>query len=145
MINQSMVESDKLYVQRERFMSLALPVRLGELAESLAFARTASDHPKYPKFLRRLLYECQNYIDWIAAEVDHNVQSELAELRSHLAAWLCDLQGIEDDPLKRALVAAALGDWSQKIIERSGLADYDDWRTEFDYPPGIRAAVEAIV
>lgn len=145
MTNQASVESDKLQVQRDRFMSLALPVRLGELAESLAFARTASDHPEYPKFLRRLLYECQNYIDWIAAEVDHNVQSELAELRSHLAAWLCDLQAIANDPLKRASVVTALGDWSQKILERSGLANYDNWQMEFDYPPGIRAAIKAVV
>jgi len=142
---QVVIESGKLQARRERFMNLAVPVRLGELAESLALATMAPDHPQYTKILGRFLSETISCIDWTLAEVDPEVQSELAELRSQLSEWLRDLQAIVDDPLKRALVVAALKDWSQKILDRSGLASYDDWQVEFDYPPGIRASAEVLV
>ncbi len=145
MTNQIAIESDEIQARRHRFMNLALPVRLGELAESLAFATVTSDHPKYPKFLTRTLNESVNLIDWTVAAVDPEVQIELAELRSHLTDWLRDAQAIGGDPVKRARVVAALREWSQKILDRSGLADYDDWQMEFDYPPGIRAAAEVLV
>ncbi len=145
MTHQAAIESDEIQTQRIRFMNLALPVRLGELAESLAFATVAADHPNYPKFLTRTLNESINLIDWTVATVDPEVQTELVELRSHLTDWLRDAQAIGDDPLKRASVIAALRDWSQKILDRSGLANYDDWQVEFDYPPGIRAAAEVLV
>ncbi len=145
MTNQVAIESDEIQAQRIRFMGLALPVRLGELAESLAFATVASDHPKYPEFLTRTLGVSIRLIDWTVAEVDPTVQSELAELRSHLAGWLRDTQAIGDDPAKRARVVAELREWSQKILDRSGLANYDNWQVEFDYPPGIRAAAEVFV
>ena len=145
MTNQAAIESDEMQAQRVRFMSLALPVRLGELAESLAFATAASDHPKYPKFLTRTLGESINLIDWTGAEVDLEVQSELAELRSRLTGWLRDAEAIGDDPAKRARVVAELREWSQKILDRSGLANYENWQVEFDYPPGIRAAAEVLV
>jgi hypothetical protein len=145
MTNQAAIESDEIQAQRVRFMRLALPVRLGELAESLALATFAPDHPKYPKFLTREINKSVNFIDWMVAAVDPEVQSELAELRSHLTDWLRDAQVIGDDPVKRARMVAALREWSQKILNRSGLADYEDWQVEFDYPPGIRAAAEVRV
>lgn len=144
MINQGVIESDKIQARQDRFMSLATPVRLGELAESLAFAKAASNHPNYPQFLIRALNESVNFIDWMAAAVDSEIQTELAELRSHLTGWLRDVHAIGDDPLKRASVVTALDAWSQKILDRSGLAEYDDWQREFDYPPGIRAAAESL-
>jgi hypothetical protein len=145
MTNRVVVESEEMRAQRDRFISLALPVRLGELAESLVFATISFDHPKYPEFLTRTLGESIRLIDWTIAEVDSTVQSELAELRSHLTGWLRDAQAIGDDPANRARVVAELREWSQKILDRSGLANYDNWQVEFDYPPGIRAAAEVFV
>jgi hypothetical protein len=77
--------------------------------------------------------------------VDLETRSELTALRSQLAEWLSDVQGIAADPIKYAAVVAALREWSRKILDRSGLVNYDDWQVEFDYPPGIRAAAEALV
>ncbi len=126
-------------------MKLAVPVRLGELAETLIFAKMISDLSIPTSMFERLVNDSLNCIDWTTPEVAPDVQSELSELRSELVEWLRDLQAIRDDPLIRASVVAALDAWSQKILERSGLANYDDWQVEFDYPPGIRAAAEVLV
>lgn len=145
MTSQVFIESDKFQARRERYLNLAVPVRLGELAESLTFAIAPPDHPRYLEILGRFLSESVRFIDWTIADVDLEVQSELAELHSQLAEWLGDLQVIADDPLKYALVIVALKEWSQKILDRSGLVNYDDWQVEFDYPPGIRAAAGVLV
>ncbi len=145
MTNQVALAPDKLQSRQDRFMSLALPVRLGELAESLAFARSTAEHSGHPKYLERTLRDCLNYIDWTSAEVAACTQIELAELRSRLTGWLGDAQAIWDDPAGLATLKAALTEWSQKILARSGLAGYDNWQVEFDYPPGIRTAAEVLV
>jgi hypothetical protein len=53
MISQVFIESDKFQARRERYLNLAVPVRLGELAESLAFAIAPSGHPLYLDILTK--------------------------------------------------------------------------------------------
>jgi len=128
---------------RERFLREPFPRRMGELACALASARSFSDHPEHREVVKMFLDESAYYLEWCAPEADPNLQSELAELRQLLTHWRENWQAIWDDPAERASVAAQAGEWSQKMLERSGLLDYDDWRTVFRRAPAPTVTVEA--
>ncbi len=146
MTTQATAQTDDLQTKRARYLNLAVPVRLGELAESLLFAKyPPAAHPKYPEWLRRALNECINSIDWTMADLALNVQAELTELRAQLSAWSRDAATLAKSDYQRQAMIDALNEWSQKMLNRSGLANYENWQVEFDYPPGIRAAAAVMV
>jgi hypothetical protein len=144
MNNQTAIRSDKWAAMRERFMRDPLPVRLGELAAALASARSSSDHPAHREVVKLFLDESAHYAEWCSPEAALNLQAELDELRRLLTRWRENWQAIWDDPVERASVAAQAGEWSQKMLERSGLLDYDDWRTVFRRAPAPSATAEAM-
>jgi hypothetical protein len=143
MSNQTATQADKWAARRERFMLDPLPVRLGELAASLSSARSFSDHPDHCKGVKIFIDESAHYVEWLIPEAAPNLQAELNELRRLLTHWRDNWQAIWDDSVERASVAAQAGGWSQKMLERSGLLDYDDWRTVFRRAPAPSTSVEA--
>jgi hypothetical protein len=121
-------QAERWEARRERYLRDPLPVRLGELASSLASARSASKHPDHRDAVKFLLEESAHYLEWTYAELGLSVQMELEDLKRLLAEWRSDWQNIWDNPMRRAEVAHQAGCWSDIVLERSGLLDYDDWR-----------------
>ncbi len=144
MNDQTAVQTDRWTSIREGFLLDPFPVRLGELAVSLSSAKSLAGNKDYGKYVRHYLEESEHYLEWLAPDADPNLQAELAELRQLLATWRENWQATWDDPVGRASVAAQAGEWSQKMLERSGLLDYDDWRTVFRRAPVPAATVEAM-
>lgn len=145
MNNQTAVRADRWASRRESFLLDPFPVRMGELAVSLSSARSLTGPEGHGKYVRHYLEVSEYYLEWLTPDADPNLQSELAELRQLLVQWRENWQNIWDDPVERALVAAQAGDWSQKILERSGLLDYDDWRTVFNYAQAPSPAIEEAI
>ncbi len=110
---------------RAGYLRSPLYLRLGELAWALSTARSFSDpsHPSNRRAAERMFETSQYYIEWTAAETAPDLQSELAALHQQLADWLEAWPNIWDDAERRAAMAAQAGDWSQKILERSGVLD----------------------
>lgn len=143
MDNQQNLRANRWALLRERFLREPFPPRMGELASALASARSFSDHPEHREIVKLFLDEIAHYAEWLIPEAAPNLQAELNELQRLLTHWRENWQAIWDDPAERASVAAQAGAWSQKMLERSGLLDYDDWRTVFKRAPAPIVTAEA--
>src|SRR5437762_10797329 len=73
--------------QRERFMSDPVPVRLGNLASTLARVASCAAHPERHDLVYRLLTEAQYFIECTGPDADPAVQPDLVELQLELAFW----------------------------------------------------------
>ncbi|MGA9995407.1 MAG: hypothetical protein WBP93_08340 [Pyrinomonadaceae bacterium] len=106
---------------QERYMRDPLPVRLGGLAANLARVESFSNHTEHREVVERLLNESKYFIEWTAPDADLNLQSELVELQRQLAQWQHGWQNIWSDAAKRTSVATQAGNWSKRVMEKSGL------------------------
>lgn len=75
------------------------------------------------------------------ADVAPDVKADLTVLRAQLSEWHHDAVMLGNHDRHREAMIEALNEWSQKMLDHSGLANYDNWQVEFDYPKGIRAHV----
>src|SRR5205814_234753 len=64
-------------VQRDRFMRDPVPVRLGNLASTLARISSCAAHPERRDLVYRLLSEAEFFIDCTGPDTDVNVQPDL--------------------------------------------------------------------
>jgi hypothetical protein len=112
-------ERDKLETRRARYLRDPLPVRLGNLASNLARLQSFARHPAMSEAAGRVIAESLLFIEWTQAEAEW--QDELRALQQQLAQWATEWPALQLDAAQRDLVAAAAADWSQKILERSGL------------------------
>lgn len=145
-MNNQVVSSDDRWAKRQgRFLLDPLPIRLGELAVSLSGISSSAIYDNHEKIVKFDIEVSQHYLEWIFPDVDSTLQLELGELRGLLIQWRDNWEAVWEDQDGRNSMAFQAKEWAQKVLERSGLLDYHDWQVEFDYPPGIRAAAEALV
>jgi len=106
---------------RERYLSDVLSMRLGGLAADLARVDTFSKNPKNCEAVDGLLEESKYFIEWTAAEAEADVAAALVELQVQLALWQQRWPAIWPDDVQRSEVAAQARDWSDKVLQFSGL------------------------
>jgi len=106
---------------RERYMRDPLPVRLGGLAADLARVTSFSQNPDNLAPVADLMREAAHFIEWCAPESDLESQVTLLELQRHLARWRMRLPQRFPDQTWRAQVSAEARQWSQRVLEMSGL------------------------
>lgn len=106
---------------KERYLRDPLPVRLGGLAANLARVQSFSDHPKNRDVVKNILEESKFFIEWTAREATLDVQAELVALQRQLSLWHYGWNMLWADETLREAVAAKAGQWSQRVLEASGL------------------------
>jgi hypothetical protein len=110
---------------RERYLRDPLPIRLGGLAANLARVRSFADHPKHGATIESLLDESKYFVEWTAPEADIETQAALVALQVELALWQLNWPTIWSDPVQRAVVASQAQEWSNQVLEMSGLLSED--------------------
>ncbi len=106
---------------RERYLRDGLPTRLGGIAANLARITSFSDNELHGDLVESLVGESKFLIEWTAADADIDTAAELVELQVQLARWQHNWERIWSDPAQRQLVARQAHDWSERVLERSGL------------------------
>ncbi len=106
---------------RERYLRDDLPIRLGGIAANLSRVKSFAAHDANQAAVASLLQESKFFIEWAAAEADAHTAARLVELQVQLARWQRNWDRIWQDRTLRQQVATASGQWSQQILELSGL------------------------
>ena len=100
-----------------------LPIRLGGIAANLSRVKSFAKHDANQKAVASLLEESKFFIEWTAGEADISTAAELVELQVQLSLWARAWDEIWQNSARRQRVADASGDWSQRVLELSGLLD----------------------
>lgn len=111
----------KRNARKERYLQDRLPVRLGNLASNLARIESISRHPTLGEAASKVLTESKFFIEWTAADASLPQQVELLELQRTLAQWRFAWGKIWEDPERRSSMAAEARQWSNRLLESSGL------------------------
>jgi hypothetical protein len=106
---------------RERYLRDALPLRLGGLAANLARIKSFSDHPDHCDVVESILDESKFFIEWTTPDAGLALQGELIKLQIQLAHWQLNWSAIWSDPVQRVAVAEKAREWSDRLLEMSGL------------------------
>jgi hypothetical protein len=94
---------------------------LGGLAANLSRIASFSKHDGVGDVVSSILLESRWFIEWTAQELEIIKAAELVRLQIQLALW--DLEGQQNwhDERWRSMIAAEASQWSQRILEMSGL------------------------
>jgi hypothetical protein len=111
----------KQSAKKERFLRDQLPVRLGNLASNLARVESISKHPALREAASKVLTESKFFIEWTAADASLPQQVELLELQRTLVRWQLGWDKIWEDAERRSRMAAEARQWSNHLLESSGL------------------------
>lgn len=107
--------------RKERYMRDPLPIRLGGLAANLARVKSFSKNHENQNAVFDLFEESKHFIEWTAQDAEMRTTLELIELQLQIATWQQKWQKNWNDPNIRDAVAQASAEWSQRLLERSGL------------------------
>ena len=106
---------------KEHYMQDRPATRLGGLAANLARIASFSDNPKHLKAVHDLLVESKYFIEWTTPDTALETQAELVRLQVELARWGVRLQRDWPDEDARQEMARKAKQWSQTVLESSGL------------------------
>ena len=108
---------------RHRYLHDALPIRLGGLAANLLRVRSLMANARNQPVVEGLLEETKLFIEWTAAETDWDTAAELVELQVLLAGWQQAGAALWTDATQREQTALSAQNWSERVLELSGLLD----------------------
>lgn len=111
---------------KERYLRDRLPIRLGNLASSLAKIKSRSQNVANRELVEGLLQESKYFIEWTAAEAEVETAAELVELQIQLAVWQYRWISIWEDTEQRMAVAEQARVWSDRVLDMSGLLSEND-------------------
>ena len=106
---------------RKRYMRDSMPIRLGGLAANLARVKSFSNYADNDVLVNSLLDESKYFIEWTAAEADAEVTAELVQLQLQLARWQRKWPSIWADETQRMAMAETAKQWSERVLDLSGL------------------------
>lgn len=116
--------------RRERYLRDPLPVQLGGLAANLARVVSFAENPISHPAVTDLLYESKFFIEWAAPTAPTEVAAVLVELQIALALWQSRwVKQYSDPDIRNALIAFAR-EWSDRVLNMSGLLDNTTTRTK---------------
>lgn len=106
---------------KEHYLQDQVPTRLGNLASNLARLDSFSRNDALKEAANGVLVESKLFIEWTAADASLSQQVELLELQRMLARWGLAWDEIWDDSERRGTIATEARQWSNRILELSGL------------------------
>jgi len=109
--------------KRARYMRDSVPRRLGALAADLARVSSSARHVEGAKSVGLMLQESRYFIEWVAAETEPEVGSELVDLQVMLSLWLKSWPEAAQHQSQRTLLSFQAKKWSDQVLGYSGLLD----------------------
>jgi hypothetical protein len=106
---------------RERYMRDSLPVRLGGLAANLARINSFSKNPANKEAVESLLEESKHFIEWSAKDTTSEIAFDLVQIQVNLSKIQLNLDKVWFDDLQRAEIGVQAKEWSNKVLQMSGL------------------------
>ena len=106
---------------KQRYMKDPLPTRLGGLAANLARVNSFSRNDANQDAVFSLMNESKYFIEWTAAEAEVDIAAQLVDLQIQLAFWQHRWAQIWMNTEKRQAVAHQSREWSDRVLELSGL------------------------
>jgi len=106
-----------------RYLQDPLPQRLGGIAADLARVVSSSRHADASEVVALMLEESQHFIEWTVAEADLAIAAELVDVQIGLALWRKIWFEAQHHPGQRALLAWQAKQWSDRLLQMSGLLD----------------------
>jgi len=106
---------------RERFLRDGWPVQVGGIASNLARLARLPEHLAQREQVEDLLLESEYFIEWAVPRIPTESQEKLVELQILLALWRRAQPNPWADPLKKAQVRRQAQEWSDRVLEMSGL------------------------
>jgi hypothetical protein len=107
--------------KKERYLHDDLPNRLGNLAVNLARITSLSDNVVNCDLVESLVEESKFFIEWTAIDVEIDKAAELVDLQIKLAQWQLMWAEIWANPTARMNVAKQAHNWSEYLLDMSGL------------------------
>jgi hypothetical protein len=114
-----MKDKEKL---RQRFLRDPLPRRLGGLAATFGRISSSARRSTDPMVVADLLDEARHMIEWTAGESEPDVAAELMRIQTLLTLWWKAWATASQDSRQRLLLSVQAKDWSDKLVDFSGLA-----------------------
>jgi len=106
-----------------RYLQDELPIRLGGIAANLSRVKSFASHDANREVVFSLIEESKFFIEWTASKADLDVAAELIELQIQLSLWQRAWDKIWPDKTQRQQVASTSNEWSQRVLELSGLLE----------------------
>lgn len=114
---------NELIALRDRFMRDPLPIRLGNLASSLAQIHSLSSHDGHRDGVARFVEESALYVEWTAPDATLELQILLLEIQRTLVQWKRQWTALWDDATRRGEAARKARAWSEQVLAASGLLE----------------------
>lgn len=114
-----MMDKEKL---RQRFLRDPLPRRLGGMAATFGRISSSARRSQDPAVVTDLLDEARHLIEWTAGETEPEVAAELVRIQTLLTLWQKAWATANLDHLQRLLLSIQAKDWSDRLVDFSGLA-----------------------
>ena len=114
-----MMDKEKL---RQRFLRDPLPRRLGGMAATFGRIIIISPAVQDPAVVTDLLDEARHLIEWTAGETEPEVAAELVRIQTLLTLWQKAWATASQDTRQQLLLSVQAKDWSDKLVDFSGLA-----------------------
>jgi hypothetical protein len=108
-------------VLQERYLRDATPRRLGNLASSVKRLGRFISMSEFDRTVHDLAQECRLFARWAAPEAQYETSLALQELQTDLEAWQEFYPQRKGDESWRTSINLACAQWSQRLLEFSGL------------------------
>lgn len=112
--------TDEVILQ-ERYLRDTTPRRLGNLASSVKRLGRFISMSEFDRTVHELAQECRLFARWAASEVEYETSLALRELQTDLETWQKFYAQRKGDENWRASINHACTQWSQRLLELSGL------------------------
>lgn len=114
-----MMDREKM---RQRFSRDPLPRRLGGLSATLGRISSSARRSTDSTVVADLIDEARHLIEWTAGEAEPEVAAELVRIQTLLTLWQKAWTSASKDGKQRLLLSVQAKDWSDKLVDYSGLA-----------------------
>ncbi len=104
-----------------RYLRDSTPRRLGNLASSVKRLGRFISMLEFDKTVHDLAQECRLFAGWAAPEAEYETALALQELQTNLEHWQGSYSQRKDDEGWRTNITLACAQWSQRLLELSGL------------------------
>ena len=109
---------DKLCI---RYLNDSIPNRLGGLAANLGHITSFSKNDNHFQVVESILQESKWFIEWTSSDLAIEALAELVQLQILLAQWEIQSPKKWNDPNWRIELANQSREWSQRVLQMSGL------------------------
>ncbi len=120
------MDKHKRISRQIRFLRDPQPIRLGNIASNVSRIGSHLDDARLASIVMTFIRESKFFCEWAgieAAQDDIETAAVLAALQRQLVQWEHHFDVICADPARRAEMARVAREWSDRLLQMSGLLD----------------------